>query len=88
MDIQEPKRVKSLALYKRCLHYFLPYRMHIAFATLAMLIVAGIQGGIAYMVKPIINHVFVHKDASYLLLFALGLPALEFVKVAFRTIQN
>ena len=88
MDIQEPKRVKSLALYKRCIHYFLPYRMHIAFATLAMLIVAGIQGGIAYMVKPIINHVFVHKDASYLLLFALGLPALEFVKVAFRTVQN
>ena len=53
-----------------------------------MLVVAGIQGAIAYMVKPIINYVFVNKDPTYLLLFALGLPILEFVKVAFRTIQN
>ncbi len=89
MQTQLPdRRVKSLALYRRCIGYFRPYRMHIFLATVAMLIVAGIQGLIAYMVEPIINYVFVRKDPTYLLYFALGLPAAEFVKVGFRTVQN
>lgn len=88
MRIQEVSRGKSLALYKRCLGYFKPYKKHVALAVFAMLVVAGIQGGVAYMVKPIFNYVFVKKDPSFLLLFALALPAAELAKVTFRTVQN
>lgn len=88
MQTQDAPRVKSLVLYKRCLGYFKPYKKHIALAVAAMLVVAGIQGAIAYMVEPIINYVFVRKDPTYLLLFSFGLPVMELAKVAFRTVQN
>ena len=82
------RRVQSLALYKRCLGYFKPYRVHITLATLAMLLVACTQPLIAYLVKPTMDEIFVKKDATLLLIITFAYPALELAKVSFRTIQN
>lgn len=82
------RRVRSLALYKRCLGYFKPYWIHITLATVAMLLVACTQPLVAYLVKPTMDEIFVKKDASFLIIIAFAYPGLELAKVAFRTIQN
>ena len=82
------RRVRSFALYKRCLSYFKPYWPHITLATVAMLIVACTQPLIAYLVKPTMDKIFVNKDATLLLVIALFYPALELAKVSFRMVQN
>ena len=82
------RRVKSLALYKRCLGYFKPYWRHISLATVAMLLVACTQPLIAYLVKPTMDKIFIEKDATLLLTIALLYPALELAKVSFRALQN
>ena len=82
------RRMHSLALFKRCLGYFKPYWLHITLATVAMLIVAGSQPLVAYLVKPTLDNIFVNKDKDFLLLIPIAFLVLEFAKASFRIIQN
>ena len=52
----------SWALFRRCLGYFRPYALHIALATVAMLVVAAVQPMVAYLVKPTLDEIFINKD--------------------------
>lgn len=89
MDTQAPeRRVTNLALFKRCLGYFKPYWLHITFATLAMMVVAGSQPLVAYLVKPTLDNIFINKDKEFLLLIPFAFLTLEFAKASFRIIQN
>ncbi|CAK7014498.1 MAG: Putative multidrug export ATP-binding/permease protein [Desulfovibrio sp.] len=82
------RRATSLALFKRCISYFKPYWIHITLATLAMLVVAGCQPLVAYLVKPTLDNIFVNKDKEFLLLIPFAFLILEFSKATFRIIQN
>lgn len=89
MKVQNSERkVNSLALFKRCLGYFKPYRFHIVFAGVAMLVVAGCQPLVAYLVKPTLDNIFINKDRDFLLVIPFAFLVLEFAKASFRIIQN
>lgn len=81
-------RMRSLALFKRCIGYFKPYWIHITLATFAMLVVAGSQPLVAYLVKPTLDNIFVNKDKSFLLVIPFAFILLEFSKLSFRVVQN
>jgi len=52
--------------YLRLLNYTRPYISHMAVSVLCMLTLSGTSAGIAYLVKPAIDDVFVKKDYSML----------------------
>ncbi len=84
-----PERsIGNRALLKRCLGYFSPYWLRITLATVAMMIVAGSQPAVAYLVKPTLDKIFIEKDAQFLLLIPLAFLLLEFTKATFRVVQN
>jgi len=51
----------DLRLYLRLLTYLKPYRLRLVFAILAMLGVSGLTALLAYLVKPVLDEVFVGK---------------------------
>ncbi len=82
------RRTGSIALFKRCIGYFAPYWGRITLATIAMMIVAGSQPAVAYLVKPTLDKIFIDKDKHFLLLIPAAFLILEFAKAGFRVIQN
>ena len=89
MDKNDSERqAGSWTLFKRCLGYFKPYWLHITFATLAMLVVAGSQPLVAYLVKPTLDNIFINKDREFLLIIPFAFLLLEFAKATFRIVQN
>ncbi len=82
------RHLGSMALFKRCLGYFSPYWLRISLASLAMMIVAGSQPAVAYLVKPTMDKIFIEKNSSFLLVIPLAFLLLEFTKAGFRVVQN
>lgn len=57
-------RKESLRLLKRIIKYFKPYKLQIFVACLAMGVVSLTSAGAAYMVKPAMDDIFMHKDVT------------------------
>ena len=55
-----------MKIYLRLLAYAKPYILYMAASVLCMLILSGTSAGIAYLVKPAIDDVFVNTDFSML----------------------
>ena len=80
--------VRSMALLKRSLSYFSPYKMHIIFATLFMIMAGLCDAGIAWLVKPAMDDIFIKKDHDALLLIPIAFVVITAVNAATRLLQN
>lgn len=61
----------SIQLLRRCLGYFLPYKLHIIAAFASLGVVALSTAGAAYLVQPALDEIFIKKDATALLFVPL-----------------
>lgn len=75
-------------VFSRLLPYLLPYKLRFIQACVAMLGVAIFNGGSVYLLKPIVDHVFVSRDFTMLWLVIVGVPVLVALKTVFSYVQN
>jgi subfamily B ATP-binding cassette protein MsbA len=61
----------------------LPYRKKLIISMLAMIVVAGFNAAQAYMVKPLLDEIFLHKKQEWLVILPLALLAVFFIKGIF-----
>ncbi|MBP1751393.1 MAG: lipid exporter, fused ATPase and inner rane subunit MsbA [Geobacteraceae bacterium] len=69
-------------LFARVLRYSKPYWWRITVAIIATVGVAGMDGAIAYLVKPVLERIFSEKDMGIFLILPLGVIAV----FAFRSV--
>ena len=72
----------------RLYQVLLPYRGKLIIAMVGMVIVAGFNAAQAYMVKPLLDEIFVNKDRVLLNILPLALLAIFFVKGIFYFIYS
>jgi subfamily B ATP-binding cassette protein MsbA len=80
--------MKSVLLFKRCIIYFLPYKIYIFFAVLFMILAGLCDACIAWLVKPALDEIFMKKDASALLFIPPVFIAISAVNSVSRLLQN
>jgi len=88
MTEEQTHKPSSLALFKRCLLYFLPYKVHILFATVFMILAGLCDAGIAWLVKPALDEIFINKNADALVLVPLAFMGITALNAATRLLQN
>lgn len=71
---------ESWQLYRRLLGHVLPYWPRLAVAMVCMVVVAGATTAVAYLLKPVIDEIFVNKDRFLLAILPAGILALYLVK--------
>ena len=70
----------TILLLRRCLSYFLPYKLLIIASFAALGVVALCTAGAAYLVQPALDKIFIEKDRSALMLLPLVLVGCFWVK--------
>lgn len=65
-----------------------PYRKKLFISMLAMIVVAGFNAAQAYMVKPLLDEIFLHKKKEWLVILPVALLAIFFVKGIFYFIYS
>ena len=65
-----------------------PYRSKLVIAMVGMVIVAGFNAAQAYMVKPLLDEIFVNKDKALLNILPLALLAIFLIKGVFYFIYS
>ncbi|HKJ88578.1 MAG TPA: ABC transporter transmembrane domain-containing protein, partial [Gammaproteobacteria bacterium] len=70
----------SVQVYRRMLGYVWPYWGRIGVAIVAMVLVAATTTGVAYLLKPVIDQIFINKNKSLLVLLPVGVMALYLLK--------
>ena len=65
-----------------------PYRSRLIIAMVGMVIVAGFNAAQAYMVKPLLDEIFVNKDRALLNILPLALLAIFLIKGVFYFIYS
>lgn len=73
---------------KKILNLSRPYWKRIILAGLLSLVVSGLNGSLAYLVKPAVDKVFVEKNPSSLLLISSGIAAVYLFKAIFSFSQS
>lgn len=68
----------------RLLSYFKPYKGKIIIAIICMLVMAASDATLAYLVKPVLNDVFIRTDKDMLKFIPIALVLLYLVKGIFR----
>ena len=79
---------QSLKLMRRCMTYFLPYKLYIVAAFAALGIVALSTAGAAYLVQPALDEIFIKKDETALMYIPLLLIGVFVAKGAALFIQK
>lgn len=74
---------KDFNILKRLVPYILPYKKRLILAMISMAIVSVLTGLLAYVVKPLINNIFITKSYEDLLLIPLLVMAIFVVKNIF-----
>ena len=64
----------------RLYHLIIPYRRRLVLAMLCMVLVAGLGGAQAYMVKPLLDKIFVEQERALLNILPLALVLIFMVK--------
>ena len=72
----------------RILQYVKPYKSWLVVSMICMVIVASMAGAQAYMVKPLLDEVFVNRDSTMLLVVPLLILAIFLVKGIFYYTYN
>lgn len=75
--MQQMERRSAYALMKRLLRdHVLQYRKQIFFAVICMVVAAAMTAANAYMMRPMLDHVFIDKDRSMLRVIPLAVLAI------------
>jgi len=71
---------ESLLVYRRLLTYVRPHWLRLAVSIVAMVGVAAATAGVAYLLKPVIDQIFINKNKSLLMVLPLGILGLYLFK--------
>jgi subfamily B ATP-binding cassette protein MsbA len=82
------QKQKSLYYLKKLLFFLKPYKFRILTAFISMIVVSSTTGAIAYIVKPIMNHIFVNKDKTYLFLLPIIIIVIFLIRGIFEIFQD
>ncbi len=74
---------KDFNILKRLVPYVLPYKKKLILAMISMGIVSALTGLLAYIVKPLINNIFITKSYEDLMLIPIVVMAIFVVKNIF-----
>ena len=74
---------KDWSVLKRLIPYILPYKKKLIIAVISMAIVSALTGALAYIVKPLINNIFITKSYTELILIPLLVILIFIVKNVF-----
>ncbi|MHB8231320.1 MAG: ABC transporter ATP-binding protein [bacterium] len=74
---------KDIAVLKRLLPYIFPYKKRLIMAVISMTVVSVLTGALAYIVKPLINDIFITKSYTYLTLIPILVIVIFLVKNVF-----
>ncbi len=80
--------MSSLDRFLRLLRYLKPYRLRLSAAFVCSALVAAFSGAYAWLVKPVLDEIFINKNESLLLALPLALFAVSVLKSAFNYGQN
>ena len=72
----------------RLVRYLKPYRVRLGAAFACSGLVAAFSGAYAWLVKPVLDEIFINKNESLLLVLPLGLFAVALLKSVFNYGQN
>lgn len=76
-----------MTIYRRMLEYVRPYMPRLLLAMVFMVGVSAFHGSIAFLVKPVLDDIFIKKDASRLSLIPLLVLGVYLVKAVFEFSQ-
>ncbi len=74
---------KDSAVLRRFLPYIMPYKKKLILAVISMAVVSALTGALAYIVKPLINNIFITKSYTELILIPLLVILIFVVKNIF-----
>lgn len=77
------KNKKSFNVIKKLLPYIYPYKKRLILAMVSMTIVSILTGALAYIVKPLINDIFISKSFAQLIFIPLLVVGIFIVKGIF-----
>lgn len=78
----------NLALFKRCVMYFVPYKLQIIVATAFMIMGGLCDAGIAWLVKPALDEIFINKNSDALLYIPVAYLLVTTLKASAKLLQN
>jgi len=78
----------GLSLYRRMLEYTRPYVPRLLLAMLVMVGVSALSGSTAFLVKPILDDIFIRKDATQLTYIPLLVLAIYLVRGGLEFTQS
>jgi subfamily B ATP-binding cassette protein MsbA len=77
-----------MSLYLRLLKYLGPYRVRLGAAIVCAAMVAALSGVYAWLVRPVLDGIFISKDATLLMVLPLAILAVAVLKGVFNYGQN
>ncbi len=80
--------MSSLDRLKRLVRYLIPYRARLVAAFICSGLVAAFSGAYAWLVRPVLDEIFINKNETLLLALPLALFAVSVLKSAFNYGQN
>lgn len=85
---QGARQPDNFALFKRCIGYFKPYKLHIILATIFMTLAGLCDAGIAYLVKPALDEIFINENQAALKWIPLAFIGITGLNAVTRLLQN
>ncbi|MCL4492472.1 MAG: ABC transporter ATP-binding protein/permease [Nitrospirae bacterium] len=79
---------KGAGILKRIVYLVRPYWARLAAAAVLSLIISGLNGGLAWLVKPALDGIFVKKDATLLAILPFGILVLYLLRGLFSFFQS
>ena len=80
--------MSGLDRFIRMIRYLTPYRFRLGAAFVCSALVAALSGAYAYLVKPVLDEIFINKNETLLFVLPLALFAVAVLKSAFSYGQN
>ena len=80
--------MSSLDRFIRMIRYLSPYRFRLGAAFVCSALVAAFSGAYAYLVKPVLDEIFINKNETLLFVLPVALFAVAVLKSAFSYGQN
>ncbi|TLY16660.1 MAG: lipid A export permease/ATP-binding protein MsbA [Nitrospirae bacterium] len=80
--------MSSMKQFLRLIRYLIPYRFRLIAALLCSAMVAGLSGAYAWLVRPVLDGIFISKDERLLIVLPLAILAIAALKGASNYGQN
>lgn len=80
--------MSSVDRFIRLVRYLKPYRLRLIAAFICSALVAAFSGAYAWLVKPVLDEIFINRNEALLLVLPLALFAVAVLKSAFSYGQN